>query len=84
MSMKTTKLLIKTNLQKYSILIGNKLVSKISKIMNDNFIKFEKCLLIVDKNVPQKMVSEIKKSLKNKKIFILQLMLMKKIKVKKP
>ena len=70
MSMKTTKLLIKTNLQKYSILIGNKLVSKISKIMNDNFIKFEKCLLIVDKNVPQKMVSEIKKSLKNKKIFI--------------
>ena len=59
--MKTTKLLIKTNVKNYPILIGHKLVSKISKIMDENSIKFEKCLLIKDKNVPKKFVNEIVK-----------------------
>ena len=67
--MKTTKLLIKTNTKNYPILIGNKLVSKISKIMDENSIKFEKCLLIKDKNVPKKLTNELVKSLKEKKIF---------------
>ena len=67
--MKTTKLLIKTNVKNYPILIGHKLVSKISKIMDENSIKFEKCLLIKDKNVPKKFVNEIVKSFKGKKIF---------------
>ena len=30
-----------------------------------------KCLIVVDKNVPKKFVSNIKKSLKNKSIFVL-------------
>ena len=60
--MKTIKLIIKTKTQQYPILIGNKLVSKLSKLMKQNSIKFEKCLLIIDKNVPKDMISQIKKS----------------------
>ena len=71
--MKTIKLTIKTKTQKYPILIGHKLVSKISKILNDNSIKFGKCLFIIDKNVPNKLVLKIKKSLKNKNSFIYSL-----------
>ena len=67
--MKTIKLTIKTKTQQYPILIGNKLVSKLSKLMKQNSIKFEKCLLIIDKNVPKDMISQIKKSLNNKKIY---------------
>ena len=67
--MKSIKLIIKTKTQKYPILIGHKLVSKISNIMNKNSINFEKCLFVVDKNVPKKFLFQIKKSLKNKKIY---------------
>ena len=68
--MKAIKLIIKTKTQKYPILIGHKLVSKISKILSDNSIKFEKCLFVIDKNVPNKLILQIKKSLQHKKIFI--------------
>ena len=67
--MKPIRLTIKTNTQNYPILIGNKLVSKISKLMKDNYIDFEKCLLVTDKKVPKKLVNKIIKSFKNKKIF---------------
>jgi len=67
--MKPIKLTIKTNAQNYPILIGHKLLSKISKIMKDNYIEFEKCLLVTDKKVPKKLVNQIIKSFKNKKIF---------------
>ena len=67
--MKPIKLSIKTNLHNYPILIGHKLVSKVSKIMKDNHIEFEKCLLVTDKKVPKKLVNKIVKSFKNKKIF---------------
>ena len=52
--MKTIKLMIKTKTQNYPILIGHNLISKISKIIKDNSIKFRKCLFVVDKNVPKK------------------------------
>ena len=68
--MKPVKLKIRTNTQNYPILIGHKLITKISKIMVDNSIEFKKCLLIIDKNVPKKFITKIKKSLKNKKIFL--------------
>ena len=58
--MKTIKLMIKTKTQNYPILIGHNLISKISKIIKDNSIKFEKCLFVVDKNVPKKLVNKIK------------------------
>ena len=67
--MKPIKLIVKTNTQKYPILIGNNLISKISKIIKNNSIKFEKCLLIIDKNVPKTLIIKVKKSLKNKKLY---------------
>ena len=50
--MKTTKLLIRTNHSKYSIFIGSKLISNLSKIIEEQSIKFKKCLLVIDKNAP--------------------------------
>ena len=49
--MKPTKLIIKTKTKQYPIVIGSNLVSKISNIINHYSIKFEKCLLLIDKNV---------------------------------
>ena len=67
--MKPIKLIVKTSTQKYPILIGSNLIPKISKIINNNSIKFEKCLLIIDKNIPKNLIIKIKKSLKNKKLY---------------
>ena len=79
--MKQTKLNIVTKTEKYPIIIGSNLTLSVSKIFKSNSIDFEKCLIVVDKNVPKKFVSNIKKSLKNKSIFVLFLMLVKKIKI---
>jgi len=64
------KLKIKTKTQEYSIIIGSNLVSNISKIAKDNFLKFQRCLLVVDKNISKKIVTKIKKSLFEKKIYV--------------
>ena len=69
--MKKIKLIIKTKTEKYPIIIGSNLTSNISKIFRENSINFEKCFIVVDKNIPKKFVSNIKKSLKNKKIYVL-------------
>ena len=79
--MKQTRLNIVTKTEKYPIIIGSNLTSSVSKIFKLNSIDFDKCLIVVDKNVPKKFVSNIKKSLKNKSIFVLFLMLVKKIKI---
>ena len=68
--MKTAKLNINTKTQKYPIIIGSNLISKIQKLFNSNSIKFEKCLLIVDKKVPSKFIRVIKKSIKCKYVYI--------------
>ncbi len=67
--MKTIKLLVKTNTQKYPIIIGSKLIEKLSSILRNNFIEFEKCLFIIDENVPKKFILKIKKSFRKKKIL---------------
>ena len=76
--MKQTRLNIITKTEKYPIIIGSNLNSSISKIFKSNSIDFDKCLIVVDKNVPKKFVSNIKRSFKNKSIFVLFLMLVKK------
>ena len=67
--MKTIKLLVKTNTQKYPIIIGSKLIEKLSSILRNNFIEFEKCLFIIDENVPRKFILKIKKSFRKKSYF---------------
>ena len=67
--MKTKKIIIKTINQKYPIIIGKKIIGKLSSVLDKNLIKFEKCLVIIDKNVPNKMILKIKNSLTNKKVY---------------
>ena len=67
--MKTIKLIVNTKSNKYPILIGSNLITKISKLLNYNSINFTKCLLIIDKNISKKIILRITKSLKGKKIY---------------
>ena len=67
--MKQIKLNVKTKTQKYPIIIGSNLTSSIANILRRNSISFKKCLIIIDKNVPKKFISKIKKSLNKKKIY---------------
>ena len=67
--MKPIKLIIKTKSETYPIIIGNNLVKNISQIFKKNSIKFNQCLLVIDKKVPKRIVSTITKSLKRKKSF---------------
>ena len=68
--MKQTKLNIVTKTEKYPIIIGSNLTSNVSKIFKLNSINFNKCIIVIDKNVPKKFISNIKTSLKNKKIYL--------------
>ena len=67
--MKQYKLLVKTSSEKYPIIIGSNLISNISKILKDNLINFEKCLVVIDKNISKKSIKKIKESLKSKQFF---------------
>ena len=66
--MKPIKLKIKTKLENYPIIIGSNLINKLNSLLKNNSIFFNQCLLVIDKNVPIKLVSKITKSIKNKKI----------------
>jgi 3-dehydroquinate synthase/shikimate kinase/3-dehydroquinate synthase len=68
--MKPIKLKIKTKTQQYPIIIGSNIVSNISRILKKNSINFKKCLLIVDSNIPKKIIFKTKKSLNDKDLFI--------------
>ena len=67
--MKPIKLIVKTKSDSYPILIGSNIIKNLALHLRKNSINFNKCLLIIDKNVPKKMVSKITKSLKKKEIF---------------
>ena len=64
------KLKINTKTQQYPIIIGSNLGSSISRIIEENSINFKQCLLIIDKNISKKIISEIKKSLNKKKVNV--------------
>ena len=68
--MKVLKLIVNTKSERYPILIGSNLLPNISKIFRQYKITFQKCLLIIDKNIPAKNISVIKKNLINKNIFL--------------
>ena len=48
--MNLIKLQVKTNNNKYPIIIGNGAINKISKILKDNSVNFNKCLIVSDDN----------------------------------
>ena len=68
--MNSIKIKVKTSTNKYSIIIGSNLISKLKKIFSDNSIKFNKCLIVIDNNVPKTLVRKIIKSLSPKKIIL--------------
>ena len=67
--MNLIKLQIRTGSQKYPIYIGNNILNNLGSILKKNLINFNKCLLIVDKNVPKKLIDKVFNSLPKKKIF---------------
>ncbi len=67
--MKQIKLNISTETEKYPIIIGSNLTSQVLKIFKKNSIYSKKFFLVVDSKVPKKLILNIKKSLKNKKIL---------------
>ena len=68
--MKPIKLKINTKTQQYPIIIGSNLCSNISKIIKKNLVNFKQCLIVVDNNVPKKIISQIKKSLNKNKLYV--------------
>ena len=68
--MSVIKLQIKTGNQKYPIYIGNNILDKLNKFLKENLINFNQCLVIVDKNVPKKLVSKVLNTLHKKKKFL--------------
>ena len=68
--MKPVRLIINTKTQQYPIIIGSNLSANISKIIDNNSIKFKQCLLIVDKKISKKVILNIKKYLNKKKLYI--------------
>ena len=67
--MKITKLIVNTQSEKYPIIIGHNIIRNTSKILESNSIYFNQCLLVIDKNVPKKLLSKITISLRKKKIY---------------
>jgi len=68
--MSLIKLHVKTGNQKYPIFIGNNILNKLKTILKENFINFTQCLIIVDKNVPKKLINKVLNSLAKKEIFL--------------
>ena len=50
---------INTKSKNYNIYIGNNLIQKFNKITKKEKIIFKKCLIIIDKNIPNKFVKKI-------------------------
>ena len=66
--MKPIKLNVKTKSENYPIIIGSNIIKNLASYLNKNSIKFNQCLLIIDKEVPNKMILKVIRSLKKKKI----------------
>ena len=67
--MNLIKLQVKTDNQKYPIIIGRNILKKIGLLLKDNFINFNQCLIVVDNNVPKKLIDKLLKSLPKKKNY---------------
>jgi 3-dehydroquinate synthase len=64
--MSLIKLQVKTTNQKYPIIIGKGSVNKLTVLMKKNSIKFNQCLVVVDNNIPKKIIKKILKLLPKK------------------
>ena len=67
--MKPIKLIIKTKSETYPIIIGSNLMKDLPKFLSKFSINFDRCLLVIDKKVPYKMISKVTRSLIKKTFF---------------
>ena len=65
--MQTIKLQIKTGSQKYPIIIGSNILNMLPKLLKENLIEFNQCLIVADKNVPIKLINKALGYLSKKK-----------------
>ena len=68
--MSSIKLQVNTESQKYPIYIGNNVLNKLQKLLNENLINFNQCLVVLDRNVPKKLIIKTLSSLRQKKVII--------------
>ena len=68
--MSLIKIQVKTGNFKYPIIIGKNILSKFQILLKKNSINFNQCLLVVDKNVPKKMINSFFKSLPKNNFII--------------
>ena len=71
--MRTNKIIIKTKTKNYSILIGRNLIGKIDQILKDNNLKFDKCLIVADKKIPNKFKRLLYNKLNTNKLFKIEM-----------
>ena len=71
--MKPIKLTVKTNSENYPIIIGSNVIKNTSNLFKNNSIKFKKALMIIDKNVPKRMILKIKKSFFKKEVYLISI-----------
>ena len=68
--MSSIKLQIKTTKHRYPIHIGNNILNKLQKLLKENLINFNQCLVVVDKNVPKKLINKTLSLLPKRKTAI--------------
>jgi 3-dehydroquinate synthase len=61
--MSLIKLRVNTGNQKYPIFIGNNILNKLKKFLIESSVNFNQCLVVVDKNVPKKLINKVLNSL---------------------
>ena len=54
-----SKIRIRTKNQSYNVIVGNNLIKDLLKILKNNSISFNKCLLVIDNKVPKKFINKI-------------------------
>ena len=57
--MNPIKLNVKTKSENYPIIIGSNIIKNLALYLKKNSINFNQCLLVIDKNVPRKMILKI-------------------------
>ena len=68
--MSSIKLQVKTGNQQYPIHIGNNILNKLQKLLRENLINFNQCLVVADKNVPKKLIKKTLSFLPKKEVTL--------------
>ena len=68
--MSSIKIQVKTGDQRYPIFIGNNILNKLNKLLKENFINYNQCLVVIDKNIPKKLINKALSSLSKKNIYL--------------